>query len=76
MTQRPEYDGKLLRDVGERGRGRLHCAAAGHLEASTAEAGGGIQISIPTPGFDRCRGPPVKGGWTAIVCYKSWMIDN
>ena len=27
--------------------------------------GGAIQVSSPTAGFDRCRGPPTKGGWTA-----------
>ena len=57
---RPEHDSKLLHRA--RKRGRLRCAAAGHLDASTTEAGGDIQVFIPTPGFDRCCGPPIKGG--------------
>ena len=35
------------------------------LEQRPAGTGGAIEITVPTAGFDLCRGPPIKGGWTA-----------
>ena len=40
------------------------------LEQRPAGTGGAIEITVPTAGFDLCRGPPVKGGWTP------WVTDR